>query len=82
MMISKVGLGGYSMSLAYSVLRHNYGIDYQRHGLKHRTDGPAIVYFDGDQMWGQYGRFHRTDGPSRIWEDMEICEYHIRGEKL
>lgn len=33
-------------------------------GQVHRTDGPAIVYHDGDYMWLQNGKYHREDGPA------------------
>ena len=36
-------------------------------GKLHRTDGPAIIYADGDQEWWVNGKPHRTDGPAVIY---------------
>ncbi|MDE1834861.1 MAG: hypothetical protein KGH64_06010, partial [Candidatus Micrarchaeota archaeon] len=33
-------------------------------GKRHRTDGPAIEYADGDKFWYLNGQCHRTDGPA------------------
>ena len=33
-------------------------------GAVHRTDGPAVIYSDGDKLWYQNGLLHRTDGPA------------------
>ena len=32
--------------------------------LRHRVDGPAIIYSDGDTTWQRNGRTHRMDGPA------------------
>ena len=33
-------------------------------GKKHRTDGPAIEWIDGNKVWYLNGELHRTDGPA------------------
>ena len=33
-------------------------------GELHKTDGPAVKYFNGDRVWYQYGQLHRIDGPA------------------
>jgi hypothetical protein len=30
----------------------------------HRTDGPAIEYYNGTKIWYVDGKLHRTDGPA------------------
>jgi hypothetical protein len=35
-----------------------------RHAVRHRTDGPAIEWADGDKWWFLNGKHHRTDGPA------------------
>lgn len=35
-------------------------------GKLHRTDGPAIIYVDGEQAWYINGKRHRTDGPAVV----------------
>lgn len=34
------------------------------HGKRHRTDGPAVEWADGDKAWYLNGKLHRTDGPA------------------
>ena len=33
-------------------------------GKRHRTDGPALEYPDGEKRWFLNGKLHRTDGPA------------------
>ena len=33
-------------------------------GKRHREDGPAIEYADGDRYWFLNGKLHREDGPA------------------
>jgi hypothetical protein len=33
-------------------------------GQRHREDGPAIEYADGDKEWYLNGQRHREDGPA------------------
>jgi hypothetical protein len=40
--------------------------EWYQDGLRHRTDGPAILHPDGSQEWCQNGVWHRVDGPARI----------------
>jgi hypothetical protein len=35
-------------------------------GRRHRTDGPAVIYDNGDEFWYARNQFHRTDGPAVI----------------
>ena len=42
---------------------------FNEHGQLHRTDGPALIYPDGDQLWYINGKLHRTDGPAAISAD-------------
>jgi hypothetical protein len=48
----------------------NHGnIQYTLYGLRHREDGPAIIYADGEQCWYLNGLRHREDGPAVIRAD-------------
>jgi len=38
--------------------------EWFQNGLRHRIDGPAIEYKNGNKSWYQNGDFHRTDGPA------------------
>ena len=33
-------------------------------GQLHRTDGPAVIYPNGSNLWYYNGKRHRTDGPA------------------
>ena len=36
-------------------------------GYDHRTDGPAILYTDGEEEWHYMGDIHRVDGPAVVY---------------
>lgn len=36
-------------------------------GARHREDGPAIEYANGDYVWFKHGKKHRLDGPTSIY---------------
>ena len=38
--------------------------EWYQHGVLHRTDGPAVEFFNGGKEWYQNGLLHRTDGPA------------------
>ena len=38
-------------------------------GKIHRTDGPAVIYDDGDMEWWVNGKIHRVEGPA-IYDKM------------
>ena len=55
----------------FDTLRYQVKVDlfgtrryYNGAGQFHRTDGPAMVYPNGNKSWYQNGRLHRTDGPA------------------
>jgi hypothetical protein len=37
----------------------------------HRTDGPAVIFPNGDTWWYQNGKLHRTDGPAMEYANGE-----------
>ena len=37
---------------------------YNSKGMRHREDGPAEEYTNGDKFWWKNGKLHREDGPS------------------
>jgi len=54
-------------------------------GLRHREDGPAVVYYDGDKEWYKDGKRHRLDGPAVVYYDGDYdgdkeCEWYLGGE--
>lgn len=53
-------------------------IIYKYDGKIHRTDGPAVIYKNGDTQWYLYGRIHREDGPAMTLNSH--VTYCINGE--
>jgi hypothetical protein len=49
-------------------------------GQRHRTDGPAIEWADGDTEWYLYGVLHRTDGPAVEWANGDPPWWYIHGQ--
>jgi hypothetical protein len=42
-----------------------YGSKYwYLNGKRHRTDGPAVEFSEGDNLWFLNDKLHRTDGPA------------------
>lgn len=39
---------------------------WYQNGHLHRTDGPAVIGWDGTTIWYRYGKRHRVDGPAVI----------------
>ena len=35
----------------------------------HRDDGPALITWDGSEMWYINNKLHRVDGPAVEWSD-------------
>ena len=69
------------MNRYFNVLRYEYEmcfrvkkIDeyktcYKLDEKRHRTDGPAVVWYNGDKSWWLNGKRHRLDGPAIIHND-------------
>jgi hypothetical protein len=41
------------------------------HDKRHRLDGPAIEFTDGEKHWYMHGKLHRLDGPAVEYPDGE-----------
>ncbi len=58
----------------YKLQGYNIDADTDRviwwlNGKRHREDGPAVIWEDGDQWWSLNDNLHRTDGPAVICAD-------------
>lgn len=40
-----------------------------KNGLYHRTNGPAIIFWNGDKEWWVNGKLHRENGPAKEYAD-------------
>jgi hypothetical protein len=67
------------MTLKFECIIIDHYMSYCKHGKTHRTDGPAVMYDDGDMFWYQYGLIHRTDDPAIIYNTGSQYWY-IRGK--
>ena len=38
-------------------------------GRRHREDGPAVEYFNGNKYWFRHGKRHRLYGPAELTAD-------------
>lgn len=64
------------MTLKYEVIRKKRSLRYNRHGVRHRVGGPAVIMIE-DFGWYEYGVQHRMDGPSMRGANTAL--YFIRG---
>ncbi len=53
---------------------------FNKDGDRHRIDGPAVEYANGDKEWYQNGQLHRIDGPAveganghKAWYQNGLC---------
>ena len=53
---------------------------FNKDGQRHREDGPAITWADGDKEWYQNGQLHRIDGPAIENADGRK-EWYIMGDR-
>lgn len=44
-------------------------------GVKHNTEGPAVIYADGDRYWYALGKRHRDNGPAFVTVGSETSWY-------
>ena len=49
--------------------------------LRHRNNGPAVIWSFGDQEWWVNGKLHRLDGPAIIWSNGDQ-EWWVNGNKI
>ena len=49
--------------------------------IRHREDGPAIEWSDGDKVWCLNGKRHREDGPAVEYVDGSK-EWRLNGKRL
>ena len=47
----------------------------------HRTNGPAIEWYDGSKEWWLNGKRHRIDGPAIEWGNGSK-RWHLNGEEI
>jgi len=52
---------------------------FNKKGLLHREDGPAVEYIDGGKHWYVNGKRHRLDGPA-VENANGGIEYCINGK--
>ena len=54
----------------YTVTVDDYKtISWYQNGKRHRLDGPAVEYADGNKYWYQNDKYHRINGPAIEFAD-------------
>ena len=48
---------------------------YNENDERHREDGPAIEWANGDRFWYKNGKLHRENGPAREYADGDKYGY-------
>lgn len=64
----------------YEIITFSDRIEYRYYGLKHRIDGPAVEYKNGNKYWYLNGKFHREDGPA-IEEVNGYKQWFLNGKR-
>ena len=51
---------------------------WYKHGVRHRDNGPAIIFASGTIEYRKDGKLHREDGPAIEWSD-GTKSYYLNG---
>lgn len=55
-------------------------VEYRNNaGLRHRTDGPAVIDAQGNQFWCFNGEYHRCEGPALILSGGRYLNWYSHG---
>lgn len=65
----------YEYSVECEIARDGTKCWYNKHGVLHREDGPALENANGDKRWFINGELHREDGPANEWIDGDTSWY-------
>lgn len=61
-------------------------VEYYLDGKKHREDGPAVEWENGDCAYMIHGRYHRKDGPAFYYPNSKFVpgciKYFYAGEEV
>ena len=69
-------------ALKYRVIVNEYAhCYYNKDGQLHRTEGPAVIWWNDTKEWYQKGLRHRTDGAA-IERVNGYKEWWLNGEEL
>ncbi len=77
---------GFRVNTEYGWYRkiNDYICHCNHDGLRHNSNGPAVIYTDGTQFWYTNGFFHREDGPAVIYpngfEEWYLNDHDITDE--
>ena len=59
----------------YNVKVFKTHTEWRQNGKRHRVDGPALEWANGDKEWYQNGQCHRVDGPALEYADGDKSWY-------
>jgi hypothetical protein len=67
--------------MKYITTIDNQSRTWYLNGKRHREDGPAVEWANGDKYWYLNGQFHREDGPAIEWANGGKSWY-LNGQSL
>lgn len=70
----------YNKHTTYEVKVYDYITEWYLNGLKHREDGPAIEWSNGDKEWYQHGVPYRKNGPTVERANGNLYWHNKKGE--
>ena len=70
----------YMIAFGYSVMITEDFIEWHLNGKRHREDGPAVEWHDGEKWWYRDGDLHRDNGPAIEYAD-GTKEWYREGER-
>ena len=62
----------------FEIIRRNDYVMYYLNNRRHKEDGPATIWGDGDVRYYLNGKLHRTNGPAIIWGNGHVM-YFLNG---
>jgi hypothetical protein len=48
------------MTLKFELIIVDHNLYYYKHGKRHRTNGPANIYNNGNMFWFKYGIYEHS----------------------
>lgn len=51
-----------------------------KNGKRHREDGPAVIWPNGEEIWYIHGKMHREDGPAYINKSNGETAWYYEGK--
>jgi len=67
--------------IEYTVKVDNDKTEWYLNDERHREDGPAVIWKNGDKKWYLNNKLHRIDGPAIEWWN-GTKSWYLNGEEV